>query len=144
MRESIGSTVLYNIIIVFLALIFALILSTLVYYKAFKVNKVIIASLEKFEGYNDLARDEIDRSLRSIGYPSRDAGNCPVKDGLTPEQPISQEFRYCIYFYDNDPTNRHYSYGVISYITFEIPFITTTFMSFPVYTKSDRIFRFPV
>ena len=142
MRESIGSTVLYNIIIVFLSLIFALILGTLVYYKAFKVNKMIINSIEKFEGYNDLAREDIDLHLNSIGYPSRYAGNCPVKDGVAPATPISDQYRYCIYFYDNDGSSKYYSFGVISYITFEFPFIDGTLLSFPIYTKTDRIYRF--
>ena len=142
MREGIGSTMLYNIVIVFMSIIFALILGTIVYYKAFKVNKVIISSLEKYEGYNVLAKKEIELDLKSIGYPSRETGDCPSKNGVKASEPISKEYRYCIYYYDNDGSNEYYSYGVISYITFDFPFIESSFFTFPIYTRSDRIYRF--
>lgn len=142
MREGIGSTMLYNIVIVFLSIIFALILGTIVYYKAFKVNKVIISSLEKYEGYNSLSIKEIEQNLSSIGYPSRKTGDCPAKDGVAASAPISARYRYCIYYYNNDGSSHYYSYGVISYITFEFPFFDSAFFSFPIYTRSDRIYRF--
>ena len=142
MREGIGSTMLYNIVIVFMSIIFALILGTIVYYKAFKVNKVIISSLEKYEGYNSLSIKEIDLNLSSIGYPSRKTGNCPAKNGVSASTPISKNYRYCIYYYNNDGSSHYYSYGVISYITFEFPFFPSSYFSFPIYTKSDRIYRF--
>ena len=66
MREGIGSVFLYNMIILFIIIVFGLISATISYYKAFKVNERILSTIEKFEGHNDLAKAEIDDYLISI------------------------------------------------------------------------------
>lgn len=140
MRESIGSTVLYNIIIVFLSIIFALILGTMVYYRTFKVNKQIIKIIEKYEGFNHLAKEEIELQLNSIGYLKKDLGACPKKDGkiaLT----NNSVFPYCVYYFEKSGS-KYYSYGVITYVVFDMPFIDGSVFKFPIYAKTDEIFNF--
>ena len=68
MRESIGSVFLYNIIILFVIIVFGLLSATISYYKAFKVNERLLYSLDKFEGYNQFSREEMETYLSSIGY----------------------------------------------------------------------------
>ena len=68
MKEGIGSIFLYNIVIIFIVVVFAILAATLTYYKAFKVNTKIINSIEKFEGYNNLAIADIDNKLLTTGY----------------------------------------------------------------------------
>lgn len=139
MKEGIGSIFLYNIIIVFIVIVFAILAATLTYYKAFKVNTKIINSIEKFEGYNDLAINEINNTLTSIGYMYKDDYKCPeTKNGGT-LQKENKQFRYCVYYFKE--SNRYYSYGVITYITFDIPMVNM-FLQIPIYTRSNRIFRF--
>ena len=65
MRESIGSSFMYGIIAIFIVMVFAILAGTMSYFKAFKVNSHIVGILEKYEGYNDLAIDEIRRTLSS-------------------------------------------------------------------------------
>lgn len=139
MRESIGSTFLYNLIILFIAIVFAILGSTLMYYKAFKVNTRIINSIQKFEGYNDLAKTEINNTLTSIGYMTKDSHMCPSQKNGGVLQTENKKFRYCVYYFKE--SNEYYKYGVITYITLDIP-IVNTFLQIPIYTESERIFKF--
>lgn len=142
MKESLGSTFLYNIIIVFIAIVFAILAATLTYYKAYKVNTRIINSIEKFEGYNDLSIKEIDNTLTSIGYMYKDNHKCPTqKNGAKLATPESEQFRYCVYYYPKDGDDRHYSYAVMTYITLDIP-VVSMFLQIPIYTRTNRIYRF--
>jgi len=139
MRESIGSTFLYNIIILFIVIVFAILGATLTYYKAFKVNTKIINSIEKYEGYNDLAVTEINNTLTTIGYMNKDTHKCPSTKNGGVLQTENGKFRYCVYYFDEG--DNHYSYGVITYITLDIP-IVNTFLQIPIYTKSNLIYEF--
>lgn len=141
MRESIGSAFLYNMIIVFIVIVFAILAATLTYYKAFKVNTRIINSIEKFEGYNDLALKNIQNTLTTIGYMFREDHSCPRTKNGGKLETEDKKFRYCVYFFDNDGDNKHYSYGVITYITLDFP-ILNRFLQIPIYTKSNRIYKF--
>ena len=63
MKESIGLTFTINIMIVFIVVSFVFVAGILSYTKAFKAGSLIIKSLEKYEGYNELAFDQINRNL---------------------------------------------------------------------------------
>ena len=139
MRESIGSTFLYNIIILFIVIVFAILAATLTYYKAYKVNTRIINSIEKYEGYNNLAVSEINNTLTTIGYMARDTHKCPNEKNGGILQTENNQFRYCVYYFDEK--DNYYSYGVITYITLDIP-IVNMFLQIPIYTKSNLIYRF--
>jgi len=139
MRESFGSVFLYNMVIIFIVIVFAILAATLTYYKAFKINSKIINSIEKFEGYNDLAYTEIGNTLQTLGYMIKDGHSCPsTKNGGT-LQKEDPRYRYCVYYFKDD--NKHYSYGVITYITLDIP-IVHTILNVPIYAKSSHIYRF--
>ncbi len=107
MRESIGSTQLYTVIIIFFFLIIAFMVGTITYQRTFKVNTLIVGSIERFEGYNGLSRAQINRDLETIAYPRLQDGtdpNCPPVWGsggnnlVTPPQ-IGGDYqhRYCVY-----------------------------------------------
>ena len=48
MKDAIASTYIYNIIIIFMLIIFVFIMGTIVYYKSFKINKNILSIIEKY------------------------------------------------------------------------------------------------
>lgn len=160
MREGIGSTFLYNLIIIFLVIVFAVIAATLMYYKAFRVNTRIATAIEKHEGYNDLAITEINRTLGSIGYMQTPVGDtCPSRNGMTLITPTTNNpYYYCIYVdgvdteysreglkYDvNQCTickRQYFSYGIVTYIKLEVPLFDIN-IKLPIYTKSNLIFMF--
>lgn len=145
MREGIGSTVLYNIIIVFIVLTFGFLAATLSYMKSFKVNSKITNSIERFEGYNTLSVNEITNALNTIGYRTDYNGSvkCPnrTKNGKTysPITGFVTNHKYCIYEYPKE--NGYFIYGVVTYVYMDIPIVGGTF-TIPVYSETERIYEF--
>lgn len=148
MRDGIGSIFLYNIIIVFILLIFAFLAAIVSYNKAFTINSRIVGIIEKYEGYNGLAFADIQKDLSSIGY--RQSGNgmdkCPERSGADLETPKSimsgnKIYQYCVYDYGVDSKTNHYRYGVTTYISFDFPFVDTIF-NLPIYSETDSMYNY--
>lgn len=139
MRESTGSVFLYNIIIIFILVVFAFIGATLSYYKAFKVNTVLINSIEKYEGVNNLSSNEIERKLSTLGYEVRINFICPSRNGMDPIAISNHLHRYCVYLYSN--VNNYIVYEAVSYLTIDLPVIGDNF-SIPVASRTKRIYTF--
>lgn len=147
MREGLGSVALYNIIIVFIFMTFAILAGTLSYSKAFKANNRIINAIEKYEGYNDSSATWINSYLTSIGYQSEEnIEPCKARQGLNPmpKNLINQYHRFCVYA-ENVQTRsyngRYVQFGVVTYINIDAPIIGQ-FIKIPVYGKSNRIYCF--
>ncbi len=148
MREGVGGIALYNIIIVFIVLTFGFLSATLSYVKAFRVNNKIAHSIEKYEGYNSLSESDITRQLTTYGYKVSYNFSCPshvhFQNGsfgtYQPEVSLgNKNHRYCVYKY---PTvDGYFNYGIITYISLEIPIIGGNFYV-PVYSETDSIFNF--
>ncbi len=160
MREGIGSVFLYNMIILFIIIVFGLISATISYYKAFKVNERILSTIEKFEGHNDLAKAEIEDYLISIGYTSLNGGiqrtDCPSSPNSSDEGTLDinedSTHLYCVYFHPDDRGDKevnkengdnqpiYYNYSVVSYIFVNLPIVGE--FKIPVYTKGERTYNF--
>lgn len=155
MRESIGSVFLYNIIIIFIIIVFGVLSATISYYKAFKVNERLLYSIDKFEGYNKYSAKEMEEYLSSIGYTSTSDGQSECaseRDGGTLVKSSRATHLYCVYYFDDDrgtnEKNRengdkepiYYNYALVSYIYVELPIVGK--FKVPVYTKGERIYNF--
>lgn len=150
MRESIGTVSLLNFIIFFIFLVFAFLMGTFSYYKAYRVNNSIVAAIEKYEGYNRLSMDEINIKLNNLGY-SRERFNCRNKNGAqlmeSAESADGTVNGYCIYSYDNDVTDGtpetevYDSYEVTTIITFQFPVIQDI-LKLQVSSRTNRIYNF--
>ena len=143
MRESISSTFLYNIIILFIIVTFAFLAGTLSYMKAFKSNSRVVKSIEKWEGYNYKSSEEIAGVLGTIGY-KKDEINCPgMKDtGELVEQLSEEKYAYCIYHFSPENSglvDKDY-YGVLTYMFINVPVVGE--VKIPIYTKTEKIYRF--
>ena len=152
MSESIGHTYIYNIIIIFVLIVFAFLMGTLSYYKAYKVNNVIVSSIEKYEGYNVLSKQEIERSLGTLGY-STDKINCKDEyKGMSLVSIVDQtNFRYCIYIdrtiennggiVSGGPQGKElYKYGVLTYMNLDLPLVDR--INIPVFTRTNYIYKY--
>ena len=156
MRESIGTAFLLTFIVIFIVFIMVFLAATLSYYKAYRINNMILNSIEKFEGYNDYAITEINNKLKSMGYQrtgidcpkTRFAKNSDVEGKLV----NSNKDGYCIYRYWNEnaakaangsksTTDIYYSFGVVSYMRMEIP-VVGKYIKMPVYSKTYNIYYF--
>lgn len=135
MKQGVGTTVTINIMAIFIVVTFAFLVITLNYYKAYKVNNAISSSIEKYEGYNDLAKNEIATKLTSIGYV-RDNKNCPTKYG----QNLTQDTSYCVYE-SYDSKKNTYKYTIVTYLNMQIPIINQV-LNLPVKTTTESIYYF--
>ena len=144
MKESVGSIALYNFIIVYIILVFAILSAMLSYNKAFKINSRIIGTIEKYEGWNDASYRESNRYLNSIGYRQKSVSfSCPRYDERT--SVLQQEkgiYQYCVYLdlTERPKTTGYYRYNVITYIYVDLPLVGD--FSLPIKGKSNRIYKF--
>ena len=157
MRESIGSVSLLNFIIFFILLIFAFLIGTFSYYKAYKVNNAMISIIEKYEGFNELAYKEIDERLGSLAY---ERYNFDCDHNVNPrfhlinygsnEEISNSDKKYegfCVYVktWDSNGTlnskDRYDSYQVTTVITFNFP-IVQKMLKLRVSSRTNRIYNF--
>ena len=161
MKQSIGYTVSLNIVIVFIVIIFCFIGGAISYYKAFKVNNIIADNIEKYEGYNDLSKNEINRQLSSLGYNMSkvECGKHKVQGhpgkyvrGIDTNQKFTDSDNgYCVYYnvpkcLENNSSGENsycpaeeYNYIIKTYLRFNLPIINK-WLKFPVYTKTNNIY----
>lgn len=145
MKESIGNTMIFNLILIFTGIIIAILVSSIGYSKAFKVKNRILNIVEKYAEYNLLEEsdwnsssaivNEINDSLRSIGYKmSNGSFSCPSSDGtlLT----VSTDYEYCVYRHE---TSSGPYYEVVAYMYFDFPIIND-FLKFPVKGETKVIY----
>lgn len=138
MREGIGSIFLYNMIIIFIVIVFAFLAGIMSYSKAFRINSKIINAIETFEGYNSKSDAEIKRALTNFGYRIGQ-GKCTDKYGDAINHITTGDFDYCIYELKID--DKHYNYGILTYMYIDVPIVGDN-LRIPVYTKSDTIYYF--
>ncbi len=147
MKESIGLTFTINIMIVFILVAMVFVTGILSYTKAFKAASLIVKSLERFEGYNELAYDQININLSALSYMRGDSSKCPltrnatIGEGKLVTVNNEEKFNYCVYFFDNDGDEKHYSYGVVTYITIDFNMFNIK-IKVPIYGRTTRIYRF--
>ena len=75
MRESIGSTWLYGIVLAFILLFSAFLSIAIHYSRVFKIKNESLSILEKYEGYNSTSREIINQYFKATGYNA--TGKCP-------------------------------------------------------------------
>lgn len=144
MKQGVGYTVTLNIAIVFIVIVFVFISGSLIYFKSNKVSNVITDALEKYEGYNGLAKNEINSKLISIGY-NRNKITCKsqvnakksVTCNLAPDGDNGTD-GYCIYFCDEGD---YYYYKIRTNMIINIP-ILNNIVNIPIYTNSNRMYDF--
>ena len=151
MKESVGYTVSLNIMIIFITIIIAFLCAALVYFKSNKVSNVIINSIEKYEGYNDLSISEINRNLTSLGY-NRKAIKCAtsVSDKMDSKTTITCNLTtlnagrgssgYCVYECF-EPGGEYYYYKTRTNMMINIPIIHDI-LDIPIYSNTNRLYNF--
>ncbi len=141
MSGSMGHTFLYNIIIIFILVVFGFLAGTMSYYKAFKINNRIISAIEKYEGYNTAsgAVQEINSILQELGY-SRDIASCKSKYHNMSLYSNGSQYEYCVYVNDTRKNMRSYTFGVMTFMTIDFPLINR--IKIPVFSKTRSIYNF--
>ncbi|MEG2321921.1 MAG: hypothetical protein RSB71_00315 [Bacilli bacterium] len=135
MKEAIGTSYVFNFVIIFVGVMIALLIGSIAYTKGFKIRNRIINIIEKHEGYDNNTEDEIKEDLRTIGYQNT-TKKCGNHNGRQPFNNNSG-YNYCIYQYS---TAKGPYYGVKVFIHFDIPIIGD-FVEIPLYGESRIIFN---
>jgi len=143
MRESISYTATINLIIVFIIIVFTFLSATLIYYKSNKVGKIITNSIEKYEGYNKLAENEVLLNLTSIGYNKKNISCGNISSCTLIADDGNVEFGngddgYCVYLCEED---NYYYYRIKTNMMINIPIINDL-LNIPVFSNTNRLYDF--
>lgn len=151
MRESIGNSLLLNLVIIFSGIVILFFIGIISYSKAYRVKNRIIDVIEKYDGYTTGAIDEINKSLSEAGY-SLSTKNCngaqrhlneiiSKKNEAGEEVPLnigqlnSSEYNYCIYEISGKSSDSSKYYMVATFVHFDFPVIGD-FINIPVYGET--------
>ncbi len=147
MKESIGNSAVFTIIIIFVGIISTILIGSLSYTKAYKIRTRMINIIEKYKGYdNDNAKlkQEIDEYLKSAGYsvikPTTNKKNvCPKYPDNNGVKAINtiDNYEYCIYRLN---TVKGPYYHVTVFISFDIPVISS-YLKFPISGETRIIYE---
>ena len=134
MKESISYTYLLNMMLVFIFVSFSVVMVTISYTKAYRINSKIADAIEDAEGYNEKSVNEINRLIRSFGYQQPNITCKKRSTGVVVETDIKG---ICIYEIDSDD---YYSYGITTYMLFDLPLVNK--LRIPVYNTTEKIYKF--
>ena len=141
MKEGIGYTVTLNIMITFIVVVFAFLSAAIIYFKSNKTSNVVMYSIEKYEGYNDLAIKEIDAQMESLGYSknkiscAKDSKGCP----LTSKSSGTGKNGYCVY--ECAEKDGYYYYRVRTNMVINIPIINDI-VNVPIYSNTNYMYDY--
>ena len=166
MKESISYSFLLNIVILFIFVCFAIIMGTMSYYKAFRANSIISETIEKYEGYNCASKEEIAKKLNTISYKAPFNVSCNANDGKcqadnengykvisynldfddlrTNSRLLYNDIMDSSYICDGNngcATNKHYQYGIYTYMYIEFPVISQL-MKLSFFSKTSVMYEF--
>lgn len=140
MKEAIGTSFVFNLMMIFIGVLIVILISSISYSKAFKIRNRIIDRIEEYNGYdiNTNVDEAINEDLQSIGYKVVDNNkNCSTRDGaVLLTTTYSSGYNYCVYEYTVDKGKY---YGVTAFISFDIPLIKD-YINIPIYGETRTIF----
>ena len=152
MNESVGYTVTINIIITFIVIVFIFITNVLIYYKSNKVSNIIVDSIEKYSGLNDLSKEEINKKLSTIGYnksytscdstikaDDKNENDCTLIDESTSNDGYCAY--YCVSKKDTNKNDEYYYYKVKAKMMINIP-ILNNIVNASVFSSSENMYNF--
>ena len=132
MRESLGGSLLFNLVIIFTSIVILVFVSIMAYSKAYRAKDRIIEIIEE-NGTYSTSTTYINDELKRIGYGTDNKKNCPrqnivfYEDGMVRTMIISNlnttTYNYCIYEIKKKSSENSKYYKVITYTTFRLPII---------------------
>ncbi len=135
MKDSVGSTVLMKIFVVFMVVYIILMASILNYTKTFRIKNQIINIINRQGGYNASARQEIaDYIEKSSMYME-----CTLLEGSNDfgSDPNNKKCEIKEYVVEDAAGGRYYKVKV--YVTFQFPLIKQT-LQIPITGETKRLF----
>lgn len=137
MREAIGGTWIFGIVVTFIVLFSSYLAISVNYSKAFHVKNEIVSIIEKYEGFNSSTQGAVESYAAGYGYGVR--GSCgnrgqgfDGKDG---------RYKYCISCTSTNDSLKKSYYTVTVFFKLDLPVIGNIF-TFPV-TGTTKSIHFP-
>ncbi len=138
MREAIGGSWIFTIVIVFIVLFSGYLAISVNYSKAFKVKNGIISIIEQNEGLNSTAQEEINTYFSGVGYYVYSACSSEEK-GYGPNN-TNTGYRYCVSKrVSGDGTFRKTYYKVRVFFRLDLPVFGSIFV-FPVSGETKAVY----
>lgn len=135
MKEALGNTFIVNIVILFVVVFMFLFVGSMSYTKAYKIKNKIINFIEDSGTYDATTIDNINTTLKQMGYRVvSGVPKCNDRGGtlLTTD---ANNYRYCIVEFES---SKGIYYGVTTYMYFDFPIINSL-LEFPVYGETKVI-----
>lgn len=154
MKKAVGGAYVYNLVIVFLLIMFGFFLALFSYTKAYRVSKSIIAIIENHSGYNANTQKDIDVYLKSMGY-NANVNTCPQRKNAAGEkidaikstkkdsdgkEVVTSATAPGLCIYEVSKVDSYITYGVLSYMTIDLPLIDL--IKIPIYGETSQIYVF--
>lgn len=139
MKEAIGNSFLVTLSIVFLFLIMSLLVASLSYSKAYKAKNKIVSVIEKYNGFDASAEDEVNTDLFKMGYKTNTTSRrCKeYENKVLLHDTEAGTYDYCVY--EVSSTRGRY-YQVVTYMHFDVPIIEQ-YLTFEVKGDSRTIYE---
>ncbi len=137
MREAIGGTWIFGIVITFIVLFSSYLAISVNYSKAFHVKNEMVSIIEKYEGFNSTSESVIANYIQSYGYGVR--GSCSDRgEGIDGSD---GRYKYCISCTSTNDSLKKSYYTITVFFKLDLPVIGNIF-TFPV-TGSTKSIHFP-
>ena len=145
MKQGISYTVDLNIAFIFIVIVFTFMSAVIIFFKSTKINNAIASSIEKYEGFNALAVEEINGKITSLGYQTgsiscggHDDGNCNTE----PELVGNGSNGYCIYYcQEKIDGSWYYYYKIRTRLMINFPIIGKMF-DVKAYSNTVKMYDF--
>lgn len=134
MREAVGSTFLFNLMIIFIFFFASFLAIAVNYSQAFQMKNRIINLLEQYEG-EEGAKEKIASLIQSSGYYR--VANCEADEHQITDENGRQLPGVCVKKNTNVDTGDVY-YSVKTFVSFNLPVIGN-FFTFPVKGETKAI-----
>jgi len=145
MREAVGSTFLFKLMIFFIFFFASFLAIAINYSQAFRIKNQIINILEQYEGYTDEAYQKIFETIGNSGYYRTHTCN-PDDEGIAPGSDnglVATVNGVCIKGTVAGPGDKYRIYKVSTYVSFEFPVLGNVF-KIPVRGETKVIHNPPV
>ena len=140
MREGMGTAFVFSMVIIMVGIILLLLVGSIGYSKAFKVNNRIVDIIEANDGYTAVAEGEVFEALSGIGYRVENIVTCPPLDASygSSYNVIRPTLNYDFCVYEHTDNVRGVYYTVLTYMYFDFPVIGDR-LKLPIYNQTKTL-----
>lgn len=142
MKAAIGNTIVMGIMVTFISVVLLIIISSVVYTKAYRIKNRIVDEIEKVETFDDSVRSNLDMLFRDIGYKANSLMNnskCTRYGDSETLQNTSSAYHYCVFKINADVQRKGYYYKVVAFAYLDFPLISA--IQIPVYGETKIFYN---